>query len=63
LFNYTGEVKYQKSDEKNYLTDNPNRRCPVITKAKNLLSYNPTIHVEEGVERFLRYIVEEGIKA
>jgi len=63
LFNYTGEVKYQKSDEKNYLTDNPNRRCPVITKAQTLLNYNPAIYVEEGVERFLKYILEEGIKA
>lgn len=62
LFNYTGKVQYQTSDEKNYLTDNPNRRCPIITKAENLLSYNPTIFVEEGVERFLKYILEEGLK-
>ncbi len=62
LFNYTGKVQYQTSDEKNYLTDNPNRRCPIITKAENLLNYNPTIFVEEGVERFLKYILEEGLK-
>ncbi len=59
---YTGNVIYQKSDEKNYLTDNPNRRCPIIDKAKNLLDYNPEIYVEEGVERFLKYIIEEGVK-
>lgn len=62
LLNYTGKVVYQKSDEKNYLTDNPNRRCPVIEKAISLLEYNPKIHVEEGVERFLKYIIEEGVK-
>ena len=62
LFNYAGEVKYQTSDEKNYLTDNPNRRCPVITKAQTLLNYKPEISVEEGVERFLKYLIEEGIK-
>jgi len=62
LFDYKGTVKYQVSDEKNYLTDNPNRRCPVITKAELLLNYKPEIFVEEGVERFLKYIVEEGIK-
>ena len=62
LFDYKGTVKYQVSDEKNYLTDNPNRRCPIITKAELLLNYKPEIFVEEGVERFLKYIVEEGIK-
>jgi len=62
LFDYKGKVLYQTSDEKNYLTDNPNRRCPVITKAETILNYNPTIFVEDGVERFLKYIIEEGIK-
>lgn len=59
LFNYSGKVVYQKSDEKNYLTDNPNRRCPVIKKAEKLLEYNPSIYVKEGVERFLKYLLEE----
>ncbi len=62
LFNYSGTVQYQKSDEKNYLADNPNRRCPVIDKAKSKLNYNPKVFVEEGVERFLQYINEEGLK-
>ena len=62
LINYTGQVIYQESEESNYLTDNPNRRCPVIEKAAAILDYKPSIFVEEGVERFLRYILEEGIK-
>jgi len=62
LFNYTGNIQYKKSDENNYLTDNPNRRCPVITKAKEKLNYNPSIFVDEGVERFLKYIKEEESK-
>ena len=61
LLNYTGNVIYQKSDEKNYLTDNPNRRCPVIDKARTILDYNPEIFVEDGVERFLKYFIEEKI--
>ena len=56
LFGYSGKVVYEQSGEKNYLTDNPNRRCPVIDKAKQILDYNPTILVEEGVERFLKYL-------
>ncbi len=59
LLNYTGKVIYQKSDETNYLTDNPNRRCPVIEKAQSILNYEPSIYVQEGVERFLRYLIEE----
>ena len=62
LFNYTGKVIYQKSEEKNYLTDNPNRRCPIIEKARTILDYKPSIYVEDGVERFLKYINEEGLK-
>ncbi len=62
LFNYAGKVLYKKSEEKNYLTDNPNRRCPIIDRAKEKLGYNPQIFVEEGVERFLKYIAEEGVK-
>ena len=61
-YGYTGKVTYQVSDDKNYLTDNPNRRCPVITKAKEKLGYNPRVYVEQGVERFLEYLSIEGIK-
>ena len=60
LLNYSGSVRYQKSEEKNYLTDNPNRRCPVIEKARSILGYNPKIQVEEGVERFLKFLIEQG---
>lgn len=61
-YGYTGKVTYQKSDDKNYLTDNPNRRCPVIDKARKILGYNPQVSVEEGVNRYLEYLSIEGIK-
>ena len=62
LFNYDISVIYQKSDDKNYLTDNPNRRCPIISKARNVLKFNPKIYVEEGVRRFLEYLAIERIQ-
>ena len=34
------DVVYKKSVDKDYLSDNPMRRCPNIDKAKNLLNYN-----------------------
>ena len=58
IFGYTGEVRYATSDDKEYLTNNPQRRCPNIDKARRILDYNPTIFVEEGVTRFLNYLKE-----
>jgi UDP-glucuronate decarboxylase len=53
LFSYTGKVVRQISDDKDYLIDNPIRRCPVIDKAVNHLGYNPTILIDEGLRRSL----------
>lgn len=56
IFNYNGKVVFGESDDKDYMTDNPNRRCPIIIKAKNILGYNPTIYVDEGINRFLEFL-------
>ncbi|MBS9771686.1 NAD-dependent epimerase/dehydratase family protein [Trichodesmium erythraeum] len=53
LFNYSGKVVRQASADQNYLVDNPNRRCPVIAKARNDLGYNPGISLDEGLKRSL----------
>lgn len=53
LFGYTGKAVFKVSQEKDYLVDNPNRRCPDITKARTELSYNPSIFVDEGLRRSL----------
>jgi UDP-glucuronate decarboxylase len=58
IFGYTGQVKYAVSEDKEYLTNNPQRRCPNIDKARRELGYDPTIFVEEGVARFLQYLRE-----
>ncbi len=58
LLNYRGQVRYAVSDDKEYLTNNPQRRCPVLDKARRLLHYNPTILVDEGVRRFLTFLKE-----
>jgi hypothetical protein len=34
LFDYPGKVVIGVSDEKDYLVDNPNRRCPDLTKSQ-----------------------------
>lgn len=58
IFGYTGKVKYVVSDDRDYLTNNPQRRCPDIGKARRVLHYRPSILVTEGVERFLQFIKE-----
>ena len=49
------------SEDPDYMTDNPNRRCPVIRKARGKLGYDPEILVEDGVRRFLRFLKHEGL--
>lgn len=60
IFNYKGKVNYAVSSDKDYLTNNPQRRCPVLAKARRILNYNPKIFVDEGVRRFLTFIKENN---
>jgi len=60
VFDYTGKATFAISEDKEYLQNNPNRRCPVIDKARKLLNYNPQVSVEQGVRYFLEYIKESS---
>jgi len=51
LYRYQGRVVRKESDEAAYLIDNPNRRCPVLEKARTELGFDPKISVEEGLRR------------
>lgn len=53
LFGYKGKVIRRASEDASYLVDNPNRRCPVITKARTHLGYNPNVALDEGLRRSL----------
>ena len=53
LFGYQGQVVRKQSSDKDYLLDNPNRRCPIIEKARRELGYNPSIQLDEGLRRSL----------
>tara|TARA_X000000950_G_scaffold286970_1_gene397532 strand:+ start:12903 stop:13976 length:1074 start_codon:yes stop_codon:yes gene_type:complete len=55
-FNYNGKIKFKKNSDKYYMTDNPSRRCPIINKAKKKLGYNPSVLVQDGVERYLKFL-------
>lgn len=60
IFGYTGKADFGTSSDKEYLANNPNRRCPNIDKARKLLGYNPLVSVEDGVKYFLEYIKESS---
>jgi UDP-glucuronate decarboxylase len=53
LFDQKVTVVRGQSPETDYLVDNPNRRCPDITKARQELQYRPRMTLEEGLRRTL----------
>jgi nucleoside-diphosphate-sugar epimerase len=55
---YQGRVVGQKSQDEDYLVDNPNRRCPIISKARTELGYDPVVTLDEGLRRSLIWYTE-----
>ncbi len=55
LWGYEGKVIHQPSKEQAYLTDNPNRRCPIIEKARREIGYAPEVDAETGIRRMLNW--------
>lgn len=49
------QVKFATSVDPNYLSDNPQRRCPSINKARRQLNYQPKVALSEGLERMWQY--------
>jgi dTDP-glucose 4,6-dehydratase/UDP-glucuronate decarboxylase len=60
IANIIGNTKVELlvSEENNYLTDNPRRRCPSIEKAKKELDYNPKTKLDEGLKSVLQWYKE-----
>lgn len=57
---YQGEVVHQKSEDPDYMVDNPNRRCPVIDKARAELGYEPLVDLDAGLRRSLLWYRDVG---
>lgn len=55
---YRGKIIRSKSKDVNYLTDNPQRRCPLILKARKELGYKPGISLEKGLINSLLWYKE-----
>jgi UDP-glucuronate decarboxylase len=46
-------VEMQKSNDVHYLTDNPQRRCPNLSKLRALAAWTPEVGLDEGLSRTL----------
>lgn len=53
LWGYSGRVVTGATADKDYLVDNPNRRCPIVEKARRDLGYEPRVALDEGLRRTL----------
>ncbi len=57
---YTGKVVTGVNPEQAYLVDNPNRRCPDISKAVGELRYRPRVALDDGLLRTVYWYQEHG---
>jgi len=48
------EVIHQVSEDPQYLTDNPQRRCPDLTKLRTRFAWTPQVGLRAGLKRTLR---------
>lgn len=49
LLGYRGSVVRGATDDADYLVDNPNRRCPIIGKARRELGFEPSVGIDAGL--------------
>lgn len=54
-FNYQGKLVRKLSSDREYLTDNPQRRCPDISKAQTKLGYKPSVSLDQGLLKTLAW--------
>jgi len=48
-------IKYIKNVDNDYTKDNPQRRCPNISKIKNIKNWKPKIKLDIGIKKTLNY--------
>jgi UDP-glucuronate decarboxylase len=55
---FNKKIIFKKNNEKNYLTDNPDRRCPNMKKSKKELKFRTKVKLEEGLSKLLIYYLK-----
>ena len=56
---YSGSVRHAVPDEADYLTHNPQRRCPDIAFAREVLGFSPATGLADGIRRYLEHLAVE----
>ena len=54
--NYNKKLVFKKNKDPEYLSFNPNRRCPDLSKAKKILKYKNFIDIDTGISRYLKFL-------
>lgn len=55
---WNGEIKLANSKEKDFLVNNPSRRCPDTSKIRTYFNWIPEISLSEGLERSIEHFLE-----
>ena len=55
---FDSNIVHEQSTDDMYNEDNPQRRCPDLTKSENLLGYRSLISLDEGLRRTYDYYLE-----
>ncbi len=55
------DIELRVSSDRHYLTDNPQRRCPDLTRLRSQFGWQPRVPLAEGLARTLRSYQEAGI--
>ena len=54
------EVRHRVSADADYLIDNPQRRCPDLTRARRFFpDWSPKVGLEDGVSRLFHHVIEK----
>jgi dTDP-glucose 4,6-dehydratase/UDP-glucuronate decarboxylase len=54
------EIQHRVSEDADYLTDNPQRRCPDLTKLRSRFAWRSAVSLKEGLLRTLRSYQESA---
>ena len=60
ILNYRPKIIFKLNADADYLTDNPERRCPELSKTKKLLKYSCKVNTKKGIENYLRFLNYEN---
>jgi dTDP-glucose 4,6-dehydratase/UDP-glucuronate decarboxylase len=56
-------IHFETSADRDYLCDNPQRRCPDLTKLRQLGGWEPPVRVREGLSRTLESYRDDEVEA